>query len=574
MISLDKNNSRSLKFTNMNAVCAEIFAAVIVDIFLSKKNMNEIFEKLLIISENRDIICSCDIKKRKMVIAARRTAFMEENRTYIAIDLKSFYASVECTERGLDPLTTNLVVADRTRTDKTICLAVSPSLKAYGIPGRARLFEVVQRIKGVNDQRRRAIPNRRFTGRSYVSTELAERPSYEVDYIVAPPQMAKYMEVSSRIYQIYLRHIAPEDIHVYSIDEVFIDATCYLKTYRMTAHELAIKLIREVLAETGITATAGIGTNMFLCKVAMDIVAKKIPADKDGVRIAQLDEMSFRQTMWTHTPLTDFWRIGHGIAARLEAMGMKTLGDVAEMSINNEEILYKAFGVNAELIIDHAWGYEPTLISDIKAYRPSSSSVSMGQVLTKPYTAEMGRLIVREMSELLSLDLVGKSLVTGQIVLSVGYDNTGIPRNYHGELVMDHYGRPVPKAAHGTINLDRRTSSTRLIMQAVAELYDRIVDSRLFVRRVNIVAAGVIPGQQAEYERLQTGEQLDMFTDYDEENARREREEKALEKEHNVQQALLEIKRRYGKNSVIKGMNLEQGATTVERNRQIGGHKA
>lgn len=499
---------------------------------------------------------------------------MEENRTYIAIDLKSFYASVECAERNLNPLTTNLVVADKSRTEKTICLAVSPSLKAYGISGRARLFEVVQRVKEINYQRRSALPNRKFTGKSFVSTELAEYPSYEVDYIVAQPQMAKYMQISNRIYQIYLRHIAPEDMHIYSVDEVFIDATNYLKSYHLTAHQLAMRLIKDVLAETGITATAGIGTNMFLCKVAMDILAKKMPADEDGVRIAELDEMSFRQTMWTHTPLTDFWRIGHGIAARLEGMGIKTMGDIAEMSINNEEMLYKAFGVNAELIIDHAWGYEPTLISDIKAYRPSSNSLSMGQVLSQPYSADKGNLIVREMSELLSLDLVGKDLVTDQIVLNVGYDTSGVPSDYHGEMVQDHYGRKMPKSSHGSVNLDRKTSSTRLIMQAAVELYNRIVDDRLLIRRINIAASRVIPRQYAEQEQAQASEQLDLFTDYEAESARREQEEKALEKEHNVQQALLEIKRKFGKNAVLKGMNLEQGGTTIERNGQVGGHKA
>ena len=499
---------------------------------------------------------------------------MEENRTYIAIDLKSFYASVECAERNLNPLTTNLVVADKSRTEKTICLAVSPSLKAYGISGRARLFEVVQRVKEINYQRRSALPNRKFTGKSFVSTELAEYPSYEVDYIVAQPQMAKYMQISNKIYQIYLRHIAPEDMHIYSVDEVFIDATNYLKSYHLTAHQLAMRLIKDVLAETGITATAGIGTNMFLCKVAMDILAKKMPADEDGVRIAELDEMSFRRTMWTHTPLTDFWRIGHGIAVRLEGMGIKTMGDIAEMSINNEEMLYKAFGVNAELIIDHAWGYEPTLISDIKAYRPSSNSLSMGQVLSQPYSADKGNLIVREMSELLSLDLVGKDLVTDQIVLNVGYDTSGVPSDYHGEMVQDHYGRKMPKSSHGSVNLDRKTSSTRLIMQAAVELYNRIVDDRLLIRRINITASRVIPRQYAEQEQAQASEQLDLFTDYEAESARREQEEKALEKEHNVQQALLEIKRKFGKNAVLKGMNLEQGGTTIERNGQVGGHKA
>ena len=448
--------------------------------------------------------------------------------TYIAIDLKSFYASAECVSRGLDPLTTNLVVADASRTDKTICLAVSPSLKAYGIPGRARLFEVKQKLKGT-----------------------------DVTYIIAPPRMAYYIEVSSRIYSIYLRFIAPEDIHVYSIDEVFIDATQYLRMYKTTAHDLAMRLIREVLRETGITATAGIGTNLYLCKIAMDIEAKHSPPDQDGVRVATLDEMSYRHKYWAHKPLTDFWRIGRGTVNRLAAMHLYTLGDVARRSLTDEESLYKAFGVNAELLIDHAWGWEPCTMEFIKNYRPVTSSLSSGQVLTRPYKTDEARLIVREMTDLLALDLVEKKLVTDQLVLHIGYES-GPSQDYRGPVVADWYGRPTPKPAHGSVNLPGATSSTTLIMKAAAELFDRIVDPSLCVRRIYVVASHVLPQEKAD------GLQLGLFDTVPVD----------LEKERRQQEAILEIRRRFGKNAILKGMNFEEGATTKDRNNQIGGHKA
>ncbi len=506
----------------------------------------------------------------------------ENERSYIAIDLKSFYASVECVERGLDPLTTNLVVADSSRTEKTICLAVSPSLKVYGIGGRARLFEVVQKIEQVNSQRKYKAPRRTFTGKSYNAPELNSNPALEIDYIIAPPQMAKYMEVSTRIYQIYLKYIAPEDIHVYSIDEVFIDATAYLKTYNMTAHELAVKMIRDVLKETGVTATAGIGTNMYLSKIAMDIVAKKIPADKDGVRIAELDEMSYRRLLWNHRPLTSFWRIGHGYASKLEEKGLYTMGDIARCSLGgkhdyyNEDLLYKMFGINAELLIDHAWGYEPCTIADVKAYKPENNSISTGQVLQCPYNFEKGKLIVREMTDLLTLDLVDKGLVADQIVLTVGYDIENLTDkfkkiHYSGQITTDHYGRQVPKSAHGSINLGKHTSSTKIITEKVMELYDRIVDPQLTVRRMYVVANHVI--NENNIGALQP-EQLDFYTDYEALEKQKAKEEEMLMREKSMQKALLGIKKKYGKNSVLKGMNLEEGATTIERNGQVGGHKA
>ena len=492
-------------------------------------------------------------------------------KTYIAIDLKSFYASVECVERGLDPMTTNLVVADESRTEKTICLAVSPSLKAYGIPGRARLFEVVQKIRQVNSQRKRKCKGF-LLGESYDDNQLKADNSLAVSYIVAPPQMAHYMDVSAQIYNIYLRYIAPEDIHVYSIDEVFIDATNYLKTYDMTARELTQKLIQEVLSETGITATAGIGTNMYLCKIAMDIVAKHIPADENGVRIAQLDEMSYRRQLWTHRPLTDFWRVGSGYAKKLEAHYMFTMGDIAECSVHNEDLLYKLFGVNAELLIDHAWGWEPCTIADIKAYKPESNSISSGQVLQFPYSFEKGRLIVREMTDLLVLDLVDKGLVTDQMVLTVGYDNQGVPQDYCGEINTDRYGRKIPKSAHGSINLGRFTSSTKIIIEKVSELYDKIVDKNLMVRRMYVVANHVVPEKSISNE--ESFEQLDFFTDYAQEQKKKELENEELAKEKELQKAMLNIKKRYGKNAILKGMNFEEGATTIQRNGQVGGHKA
>ena len=502
-----------------------------------------------------------------------------KERSYIAIDLKSFYASVECIQRELDPMTTNLVVADESRTEKTICLAVSPSLKTYGIPGRPRLFEVVQQIKAVNNQRQRRAPGKAFLGESYDHSKLQAHPELAVSYIVAPPQMALYMETSAAIYDVYLKYIAPEDIHVYSIDEVFIDATNYLSTYKCTAHELAIRMIRDVLARTGITATAGIGTNLFLCKVAMDIVAKKMPADKDGVRIAELDEMSFRRQLWDHRPLTDFWRVGKGYAKKLEANGMYTMGDVALASLTEwgEDRLYKLFGVNAELLIDHAWGWEPCTIAEIKKYRPSTNSLSSGQVLHCPYDNEKARLIVREMADLMVLDLVEKHLVTDQMVLTIGYDienltNPEIRKYYTGPVTTDHYGRQVPKHAHGTANLGRHTSSTRLIIDAMMDLYERIVDKNLLVRRVTISANHVMHESAAG--SAAPLEQLDMFSDYAEQERKLQTEQAALEREKRGQQAIIALRKRFGKNAVLKGMNLQEGATTKDRNEQVGGHKA
>ena len=505
------------------------------------------------------------------------------DRIYIAIDLKSFYASVECIERGLDPLTTNLVVADASRSEKTICLAVSPSLKKYGIPGRPRLFEVVQKIKEVNCIRKSKAPGRQFTGESFDAIELEQSPDLEVSYIAAVPRMAYYMDYSTRIFDVYLKYIAPEDIHVYSIDEIFADVTTYLKTYKMSARELALTMIRDVLQETGVTATAGIGTNMYLCKVAMDIVAKKIPPDEDGVRIAELDEMSYRKLLWNHVPLTDFWRVGKGYAKKLNENGLYTMGDIARCSLgkpneyHNEELLYKLFGINAELLIDHAWGWEPTTIEEIKAYKPQKNSIGSGQVLHSAYTAEKAKLIVKEMTDLLVLDLVDKKLVTDQIVLTVGYDidnlsDPEIRKKYRGEVTTDRYGRATPKHAHGTVNLPGPTSSTKTIMSAVEELFDKIVNKDLLVRRVNIVADRVIPEKDAI--EKESFEQMDLFTDYMALAEERELEKKEQEKEKRMQQAILDIKKRYGKNAVLKGMNYVEGATTRERNNQIGGHKA
>lgn len=500
-----------------------------------------------------------------------------DTKQYIAIDLKSFYASQECIERGLDPLTTNLVVADMSRTEKTICLAVSPSLKAIGIPGRARLFEAIQKVKEANALRIAKAPERQFTGKSSDANELKKDPSLEIDFIIAPPRMAHYMECSARIYKIYLKYIAPEDIHVYSIDEVFIEATPYLKTYGLSAYEFARKLIYEVLKATGITAAAGIGTNLYLCKVAMDIGAKHIQPDKYGVRIAQLDEMSYRRQLWSHRPLTDFWRVGRGYARKLEAHGLFTMGDIARCSVNNESLLYKLFGVNAELLIDHAWGWEPCTIRDIKAYKPESNSVSSGQVLQCPYSFDKAKLIVREMTDLLVLDLVDKGLVTNQMVLTVGYDRMSltdpeISRRFEGAVTTDSYGRKVPKHSQGTANLPRQTSSTRLIMEAVLALYNRIVNPDLLVRRINLTAANVLRDSEAsKYDGMQ---QFDLFTDYETEEKRKEEEQSALEREKRRQQAVLRIRKKYGKNAILKGMNLQEGATTIERNNQIGGHKA
>nr|WP_300858479.1 DNA methylase [uncultured Acetatifactor sp.] len=506
-----------------------------------------------------------------------------ENHIYISIDLKSFYASAECMERGLDPLVTNLVVADSSRTEKTICLAVSPSLKAYGIPGRARLFQVVQRVREVNAERLRQVPGHAFTGSSCDAMELKEHPEYAVSYITAPPRMALYMEYSRRVYSVYLRYVAPEDIHVYSIDEVMMDVTCYLESYGLTARELAKKMIRDILRETGLTATAGIGTNLYLSKIAMDIGAKHVAPDEDGVRIAQLDEISYRRSLWNHRPLTDFWRIGRGYAGKLEENGMFTMGDVARCSMGkagdyyNEDLLYRLFGVNAELLIDHAWGWEPCTMADIKAYKPDNSSMSSGQVLKCPYDFEKGRLIVREMTDLLVLDLVDKGLVTDQMVLTIGYDienltDPNIRKRYKGPVTTDHYGRKVPKHAHGSINLGRKTSSTRLILDAVTELYDRIVDRNLLLRRVTVAAGRVMEENLVSEENAY--EQLDLFTDYEALERQREKEAAELARERRMQEAMLTLRKKFGKNAVLKGMNLEEGAMTQERNRQIGGHRA
>ena len=508
---------------------------------------------------------------------------MTEQRQYIAIDLKSFYASVECVERQLDPMTTNLVVADAGRTEKTICLAVSPSLKAYGISGRARLFEVVQRVKEVNRERKSKAPGRQFVGSSYHAPELNEHPELELAYIVAPPRMAFYMEYSTMIYNIYLKYIAPEDIHVYSIDEVFMDVTHYLQAYQLTARELASKIIQDILASIGITAAAGIGTNLYLCKVAMDIVAKHVPADENGVRIAQLDEMSYRRYLWNHRPLTDFWRVGHGYQRKLEENGLFTMGDIARCSLggpgeyHNEELLYHLFGINAELLIDHAWGWEPVTIDLIKQYKPETNSLSSGQVLQCPYDFEKGKLIVREMTDLLVLDLVDKKLVTDQMVLTIGYDienltDKDIRKGYKGEITVDRYGRRVPKHAHGSANLGRQTSSTKVITDAVMELYDRIVDPKLLIRRVTVAANHLV--EENTVKEAPVFEQLDLFTDYEALEKKHEEENARLEKERKLQEAMLSVKKKYGKNAILKGTNLQEGAMTIERNNQIGGHKA
>ena len=491
-------------------------------------------------------------------------------KKYLCIDLKSFFASVECVERGLNPMTTNLVVADKERTEKTICLAVTPSLKAHGIPGRARLFEDVQKVRVVNNQRRLNAPKRTFSDKSFNSEELNNNPSLELDYIVAPPRMAYYMEYSTRIYNVYLKYIAPEDIHVYSIDEVFIDITHYLATYKLSAHDFARKLIQDVLNTTGITATAGIGTNMYLAKIAMDIEAKHIPADKDGVRIAELDEMSYREKLWSHKPLTDFWRVGKGYANKLERYGMKTMGDVARCSLYDEDLLYRLFGDNAELLIDHAWGWEPCTIKEIKAYKPSTNSLSSGQVLKTPYYFDKAKLVTREMMELLVLELVEKALVTNQVVLTIGYDIDNLTDDniqYKGDITTDFYGRQVPKHAHGTANIDRYTASSKLIVDATMELFDRIVDKSLLVRRINIAVCKLQKEKDVNENQV---EQLDLFTDYEKKNA----QEESLKKEKRMQEAVLSIKKKYGKNAILKGMNLEEGATAKERNSQIGGHKA
>lgn len=520
------------------------------------------------------------------------------SRTYLAIDLKSFYASVECVERRLDPLTTNLVVADPSRTEKTICLAVSPSLKAQGIPGRPRLFEVVQKVKEINRRRlaaaihahaicRKDSEEYAFSSSSFDADALARDPSLELSYLVAPPRMQLYLDYSTRIYEIYLKYISPEDIHVYSVDEVFIDMTSYLKLYRLSAQELAMTLIREVLYSTGITATAGIGSNLYLCKVAMDIVAKHVEPDADGVRLAILNEHSYRRLLWTHTPLTDFWRIGRGTVRRLASVGLYTMGDIARCSTGksndyyNEDLLYRLFGVNAELLIDHAWGWEPVTLEHIKAYQPENRSLGQGQVLQRPYSYQSARLIVREMTDLLALNLAEKGLVTDQLVLTIGYDRenlaAGGETSYVGAIRTDHYGRRVPAHAHGSISLEGYSSSSRRIIGKMLELYERIVDPRLLIRRVNVCANHVVPeaGQPEEG----TCRQMDLFTDFllPQQAAAPQKQtdhKKACGSEKELQQAILTIQKKYGKNAILKGMNLLEDGTTRERNLQIGGHKA
>lgn len=495
----------------------------------------------------------------------------KQQNIYIAIDLKSFYASVECQERGLDPITTNLVVADKSRTEKTICLAVTPALKSYGIPGRARLFEVVQKVKEVNLQRKSKAPNHMFTGSSYDDIALKKNADLELSYIIAPPRMAYYMKYSTEIYKVYIKYFSPEDIFAYSIDEVFIDVTHYLKIYNMTPRELVTKVIQDVYETTGITATAGIGTNLYLCKIAMDIGAKHVKPNENGVRIAGLDEMTYRKLLWNHTPITDFWRVGKGYAKRLAKYGIFTMGDVAKTSIENEDLLYKLFGVNAELLIDHSWGWEPVTMKDVKVYRPMSNSISSGQVLHCPYNYEDTKLIVKEMTELLTLDLVEKNLVTSQLVLTIGYDidnltNPEISKKYKGEVTTDWYGRSVPKHAHGTVNLEHKTASTKIITKAVMELYDRIINKNLLTRRINITANNVVTLASINEEKF---EQMDLFVDYKEVQKNKEKELK----EREMQKVMLNIKKRYGKNAIIKGMNLQEAGTTIERNGQIGGHK-
>ena len=496
------------------------------------------------------------------------------DRIYMCIDLKSFYASVECRERGVDPMTTNLVVADPNRTEKTICLAVSPSLKQYGIPGRARLFEVIQKVKEMNYKRRKENNVYKFIGKSHNDIELKNNKKLEIDYIIAEPRMSYYMNYSTKIYNIYLKYLSSDDIYVYSIDEVFCDITDYLTYYKMTARELVTKIIEDVYDNTGITATAGIGTNMYLAKVAMDIVAKKMKPNSKGVRIAGLDERTYRKFLWKHKPLTDFWRVGKGYAKKLNDNNIYTMGDVARCSIENEELLYKLFGVNAELLIDHAWGWEPCTMQQVKSYKPERNSISSGQVLHSPYNYEKAKLIVREMVDLLVLDLVAKHLVTNQLVLTVGYDILNLTNkeiDYKGEITTDHYGRKIPKHAHGTANINHKTSSTKIIMDSVMDLFDRIVNKKLLVRRINITACNV--EDENNVRETISYKQFDLFTDYkklDNENRKIKEEE---QEERKLQHALLNIKNKYGKNAILKGMNLQEGATTIERNSQIGGHK-
>ena len=504
-------------------------------------------------------------------------------KTYICIDLKSFYASVECVERGLDPLKTNLVVADEERTEKTICLAVSPSLKQYGVGGRPRLFEVISKVKEINKLRKKQNSYKPFTGRSSNDDELKKDKTKELSFIIAKPRMAHYIDTSAKIYSIYLKYLSSDDIFVYSIDEIFADITNYLKYYNLAPEELVTKIINDIYKQTGITATAGIGTNLFLAKVAMDIVAKRTKPNKYGVRIAKLDEMTYRKQIWYHKPITDIWRVGKGIAKRLEKYGIYTMGDIARCSLGkpdeyyNEDLLYRLFGVNAELLIDHAWGWEPCTIADIKAYKPEAKSIGAGQVLQCPYSYEKAKLVVQEMADSLSLDLVDKRLVTRQLVLTVGYDienlkDPKLRKRYHGEITTDHYGRQIPRHAHGTVNLPRQTSSSSQIITAVTDLYARIVNPELLVRRLTLTATHV--AEEIPMEQKETYEQLNLFTDYELLEQQEAQEKEKLEKERKMQEAMLEIKKKYGKNSILKGMNLQDGATAIDRNQQIGGHKA
>lgn len=488
-------------------------------------------------------------------------------RTYICIDLKSFYASVECQERGLDPIDTNLVVADATRSEKTICLAVSPALKKYGIPGRARLFEINQKIREINNNRKNKLGLKNLNGKSYLEKELIKHQDYAVDFIAAVPRMSLYIDYSSRIYNIYLKHLAPEDIYVYSIDEVFCDVTNYLKTLKITATEFVTLMIKEVYEETGITATAGIGSNLYLCKVAMDIVAKHVDANEFGVRIGELDEESYKKLLWNHRPLTDFWRVGRGYATKLEKYGIYTMGDIARCSIENEDLLYKLFGVNAEYLIDHAWGIEPCTMKDIKEYKPSVNSLGTGQVLHCAYGYEKTKLIVKEMTDLLCLDLINKEKAIDKIVLSLGYDIQNIDNGYNGEVVVDFYGRCVPKPAHGTINIGFYTASEAIILEKMVELFERIVNKKLLVKRINISFLNAIDANKKEC--VKSIKQLDLFS-----NEKEERKEIISDEEKKLQKTLLSIKDKYGKNAILKGMNLEEGATTIDRNQQIGGHRA
>ena len=491
-------------------------------------------------------------------------------KVYCCIDLKSFYASVECVERGLNPLKTNLVVADKSRTEKTICLAVSPALKQYGIGGRARLFEVLSKVKEINKIRRKDNGYKKFTGKSVNDDILKKDKTKELDLIIAPPRMAHYIDYSAKIYNIYLKYIAKEDIFVYSIDEVFMDITNYLKYYKLSPKDLITKIIKDVYDTTGITATGGIGTNLFLAKVAMDVVAKHTEPNEFGVRIAELNEMSYRKMLWSHRPITDIWRVGKGISKRLEKYGIYTMGDVARCSINNEDLLYKLFGVNAELLIDHAWGYEPCTIESIKNYKPLSKSISSGQVLQNPYSYDKAKLIVREMAELLALDLVSKKLVTEQLVLTIGYDIENVTDDYNGEITIDHYGRAIPKSSHGTINLDYKTSSSKIITEAMLKLYDRIINPKLSVRRVTMAATKLASEEKGK--DIVRYRQLDLFSSLNDENNKLDYDREVLRSENNLQNAMLKIKEKYGKNAILKGMDLEDGATTMDRNRQIGGH--